>query len=81
MVLAGGAPLPRTSLFFAVLVELRVAQDGHPPALVDQGHGRHAVQTLFVCGGHRQHHGHRQVNDATWDKREEEEETMLWVGE
>lgn len=72
MAFAGGAPLPRTSLFFAVFVELRVAQDGHPPALVNQGHGRHAVQTLFVCGRHRQHHGHRQVDDPTWHNREGE---------
>lgn len=69
MVLAGGAPLPCASLLFAVLVELGVAQDGHPPALVHQGHGRHAIQTLLVCGRHRQHHGHRQVDDATWGQQ------------
>lgn len=64
VVLAGGAPLAGAALLLAVLVELGVAQDGHPPALVDQRHGRHAVQPLLVGGGHRQHHGHRQVDDA-----------------
>lgn len=72
MAFAGGAPLPRASLFFAVFVELRVSQDGHPPALVNQGHGRHAIQTLFVCGTHRQHHRHRQVDDPTWHNRKGE---------
>lgn len=38
VVLAGGAPLAGTSLFFAVFIKLWVAQDGHSSALVNQGH-------------------------------------------
>ena len=74
MVLASGAPLSSTALFFAVLIKLGVAKDGNSPASIDQGHGRHAIQTLFICGSHRQHHGHRQVDDTTWDK----EVNILW---
>lgn len=66
MVLAGSAPLAGAALLLAVLVELGVAEDGHAAALVHQGHGRDAVQTLLVRPRHRQHHRHRQVDDATY---------------
>lgn len=59
VVLARGAPLAGAALFLAVLVKLRVAEDGHSSALVNQGQGRHAVQALLVSGGHGQHHRHR----------------------
>lgn len=58
VVLAGGAPLTSTALLFSVLIELRVAEDGHSPALIDQSHGCRTIQTLFVCSRHRQHHRH-----------------------
>lgn len=65
VVLAGGAPLASTSLLFAVFIKLWVAKDGHSSALINQGHSCNTVQPLLICSGHRQHHGHRQVDDAT----------------
>lgn len=65
VVLAGGAPLASTSLLFAVFIKLWVAKDGHSSALVNQGHSCNTVQPLLICSGHRQHHRHRQVDDAT----------------
>lgn len=65
VVFAGGAPLPSTALLLPVLVKLRVSEDGHSPALVDQRQGRHAVQTLFICRWNGQHYGHRKVDHTT----------------
>lgn len=48
MILAGGAPLPGTTLFLAVLIELWVSQDGDSPSTVGQRERGAAVQTLFV---------------------------------
>lgn len=48
MVLAGGAPLPGTTLFLAVLVELWVSQYRDSPTTVGQGECSAAVQTLLV---------------------------------
>lgn len=43
VVLAGGAPLASTALFFAVFIKLWVAKDSNSFALIDKGHGRHTI--------------------------------------
>lgn len=71
VVLARGAPLASAALLLAVLVKLRVAEDGHSSALVNQSQRSHAVQALFVSAGHGKHHRNRQVDDATCGDEEQ----------
>lgn len=69
MVLAGGAPLPGTTLFLAVLVELWVSQDRDSPTTVGQRESGAAVQTLLVRARDGKDHRHRQVNNPTYEQR------------
>lgn len=71
VIFACGTPLPCATLFLAMLVELRVAQDGDSPAVVDQRERRAAVQTFLVCTWDGQDHRHRQVNNPTYKRRSE----------
>lgn len=66
VIFASGTPLPGTTLFLAMIVELRVAKDGDSPAIVEKRERCAAVQTFLVCTWDGQDHRHRQVNNPTY---------------